>query len=127
MWHRYEAEGIAYAEADAEDFEDYPLLECHLQTAAEFVLASRPGGALIHCFAGVNRSAALAIAVVMVREKLPLLRVVSDAFAARPFILSNESFRRQLVRLAAEHGLLREAADEPHAVEPVDVALVRSR
>lgn len=104
----YEDNGMAYAECDAEDFDGYPVLECHLPDVTSFVEAQRSGGGrtLIHCFAGVNRSAALAIALLTLREKRPLLAVAAECFEKRPFILSNESFRKQLVALAAKHGLL---------------------
>jgi protein-tyrosine phosphatase len=100
---------MAYEECDAEDFDGYPLLECHLPAASAFVEAQRKAGGttLIHCFAGVNRSAALAIAVLMLREKQPLLKVAAAVFEERPFILSNLTFRAQLVQLAAERGLLQ--------------------
>ena len=79
------------------------------------------GRTLIHCFAGVNRSAALAIAVLMLRERRPLLDVARECFEARPFILSNETFRDQLVRLAIEHGLAEAVGSE------LEVEVVRSR
>lgn len=44
--------------------------------------------------------------MLMLRERRPLLEVTKQCFAARPFILSNESFRLQLVQLAATNGLL---------------------
>ena len=55
----------------------------------------------------------------MLRERAPLLDVVKRCWAVRPFILSNESFRQQLVLSAAAHNLLQRpdgyAANYPEA------------
>ena len=101
----FEDNGIAYLELDAEDFVGYPLFEMHLEAATAFVeqLCLPLGGkVLIHCFAGVNRSAAIAVAIIMLSGRKPLYEVVQACFERRPFILSNASFRQQLVQLAAE-------------------------
>ena len=138
---RYSSEGIAYMEMDAHDFDGYPLLDAHLEAANAFVqehgqpqaqsggggatlvhngvAAGRGGATLIHCFAGVNRSAALAIAIHTVRSRTPLLQTVGAAFGARPFILSNETFRRQLVKLASSYGLCHDD-DASTAARPID-------
>ena len=106
----FEDNGIAYLELDAEDFVGYPLFEMHLEAATAFVeqhATSNSGGkVLIHCFAGVNRSAAIAVAIIMLSGRKPLYEVVQACFERRPFILSNASFRQQLVQLAAENDLL---------------------
>jgi len=100
--HAYAVHGIVYGEHDAEDFEGYPLLEIHLAAVNAFMAEHTSGRVLLHCFAGVNRSAALAIAVMTQREpQRPLLSIVQECFERRPFILSNKSFRRQLLRHAA--------------------------
>ena len=123
----YEIAGIKYAEVDAEDFDDYPLLELHLPAARAFVDAQGDAGVvLIHCFAGVNRSPALALAIQMARERKLLLPAVTDAFKQRPFILSNSSFRRSLVNFAAEEGLLGDPPSLPVA-ELRGVNIVRSK
>ena len=70
---------------------------------------ARGGHSLVcgrHCFAGVNRSAALALAMLMRRERTPLLEAARHCWANRPFILSNESFRLQLCKWARAQGLL---------------------
>lgn len=53
---------------------------------------------------------ALAVAAVMLHERAPLRRVVRRLFLRRPFILTNRSFRAQLVDLAQRHGLLEDTA-----------------
>lgn len=106
----YDEYGIRYAELDAEDFDGYPLLELHLDAAQQFIeeqCAADNGLVLIHCYAGVNRSAALAIATTMMHEAAPLLDVAERCWSARPFILNNEGFRRELVKCASARGLLK--------------------
>jgi len=119
----YKDSGIAYHKIESEDFEGYPLLELHLEDAHSFVAAQGPKSVvLVHCFAGINRSATLALALHMAAQRQPLLPAVEHAFSIRPFILSNASFRRGLVTFAEEQGLL---GDLPVEVAPVQ--LVRSR
>ena len=84
------------------------LLDQHLATARGFTggALDKEGVAFVHCFQGVNRSAALATALVE-REAASLLEVAARCFAARPIILRNGGFCKQLVVLAAASGLLR--------------------
>ena len=109
----YAAHDIKYLAIGAEDFEDYPLLDLHLAAVETFFEAHRGAGAvLVHCFAGVNRSACLSVALLMLRERWSLLRTVRHCFERRPFILTNMSFRRALVRLAAQRGLLEGSSEQ---------------
>ena len=105
----YEARGWSYAAVDAQDQSSYPLLDQHLPAAREFLSAAldKEGVVFIHCFQGVNRSAALATAFLVEREAAPLLEVAARCFAARPIILRNGGFCKQLVVFAAASGLLR--------------------
>ena len=107
----YRAAGITYSECDAEDFEGYPLLELHLHEALTFTRAQGTDGViLVHCQAGVNRSAAIAIAMLMEQDRQPLLPLVEHCYERRPFILRNRSFRRSLVARAAAQGLLHDTS-----------------
>lgn len=121
----YADSGIEYAEVEAEDFEGYPLLELHLREAAEFFDAHAPAGkggrVLVHCFAGVNRSAATAVAVLLLREHAFVGKLVERCFEARPFILSNVSFRLALLRLAESEGLLGQPPVQEVAVNVIKV------
>ena len=120
----YAAHGIQYMAIAAEDFEDYPLLDLHLAAVEHFYQEHRGTGAvLIHCFAGINRSACLGVALLMLRERWFLLRTVQHCFERRPFILSNVSFRRALVRLASQRGLLDGAELGAAEVRVVEEAL----
>ena len=116
---RYSAEGIVYGEVDAYDWEGYPLFELHLAAAKAFCDEHSPKApvgfrdrVLLHCESGVEQSAALSLALLMVKQRQPLLAVVRAAWERRPYILAtNASFREQLVRLALARGLLLEADD----------------
>ena len=97
----------------AEDTPGYPLLDTHLAAARAFlddaVYETRGAGcALVHCFAGINRSACIAVAYVLLTQtpRKGLVETVRGAFKERPFILSNHTFQHQLVELAWKEGFL---------------------
>ena len=104
----YAAREIGYTALEADDFSDYPLLELHLEQARELYaeVAAAGGTLLVHCFAGVNRSAAIAVALLMLTRRTPLVPTLTSVAALRPFVLTNRSFRRQLAELAQREGLL---------------------
>ena len=100
--------GIRYAFTNCrQDDYSYPILHdkegtCskHLEVAKalyEDVLLSG-GKVLFFCVAGQNRSAALAIAVLMLFGH-PLDAILQCCSKTRPFILENVGFQRQLVEL----------------------------
>eukprot|EP01062_Namystynia_karyoxenos_P069324 TRINITY_DN64838_c0_g1_i1.p1 TRINITY_DN64838_c0_g1~~TRINITY_DN64838_c0_g1_i1.p1 ORF type:complete len:352 (+),score=105.14 TRINITY_DN64838_c0_g1_i1:60-1058(+) len=104
----YQGRPIELLVVDAEDMQGYDLLGRHLEDTNAFIRKSLDGGGkcLVHCFAGINRSATIAIAYLISVRRMPLIAAVRHAFLARPCILWNESFIKQLVRLAAREGLL---------------------
>lgn len=61
--------------------------------------------------AGVNRSATLAVAHILCRDRRCLLELASECIAARPCILQNPSFQLQLCALASRNGLLYEPSE----------------
>ena len=109
-------DGITYHSIDARDKLDYDLIGRHADEALAFLArmgaadpeASSGGGCLVHCAAGVNRSAALCVAFLVRVQRWTLLRAVRHVHARRPIVLTNASFRLQLVQLAAQEGLLDE-------------------
>ena len=117
---RYAERGVAYLALDAEDEEGFALVDKYLNATCAFLSRVKADGgvALVHCFAGVNRSAALAVAHLMLSERRPLEDIVRQCYSARPFILTNSSFRAQLVALAAREGLLKCSVVAPPAVAP---------
>eukprot|EP01063_Lacrimia_lanifica_P033296 TRINITY_DN5873_c0_g1_i1.p1 TRINITY_DN5873_c0_g1~~TRINITY_DN5873_c0_g1_i1.p1 ORF type:complete len:306 (+),score=66.95 TRINITY_DN5873_c0_g1_i1:700-1617(+) len=99
------ARGQAYHAFAAEDVDEYPVLDVHLDEACAFI-ASVNGAVFVHCFAGVNRSATICVAYLMRQYRWPLSKAVAHVHARRPIVLTNLSFRKQLVRFAAREGLL---------------------
>ena len=112
----YAARDLEFLSIEATDRPDYDLLGQHLSEAADFLErvgaagesapAQAGAGALVHCFAGVNRSAALVVAFVVTKLRWSLLRTLRHVHERRPIVLTNLSFRLQLIRMAAREGLL---------------------
>ena len=59
---------------------------------------------LLHCFAGMNRSVALAVAYLLLKERMTLRSAVRLLAERRGWVLSNDGFMHQLVRLARDEG-----------------------
>ena len=104
------AEGIQYKGIASEDDFEYMLLEKHWEEALEFLeLALRSPGAkcLVHCVAGMNRSALIVSAYFMLKTKTPVIETVRHVRLQRGNLaLQNEGFQEQLVDLARKHDLL---------------------
>jgi len=93
----------------AADAGGYPLLQLHFERARAFIDEARQHASsrvLVHCRMGKNRSAAIVAAYMIAAEKVPLLEAVQRVFNARPIVLSNQTFQRDLVRLAEKEGML---------------------
>lgn len=116
----YQKNGISYYGVEGFDRKGYPMLEQHLQSCLSYLVPvlccqAGAGRALVHCAAGRNRSATIAVAAVMLHERAPLSMLVRRLMRRRPIVLTNPSFRDQLVTLATSHGLHRESDSEPIA------------
>jgi hypothetical protein len=98
-----------------EDTFGYPLLARHLDQCLQFLehCMKEKRKVLVHCVMGLNRSASVAIAFLMLNHKLPLLDAVRKVWDRRGRIpiLTNGSFRQQLIQLAFISGNL------PHSEE----------
>lgn len=108
----YDGLGIEYYEFKAEDSDRYDITR-HFTEAFRFLdAAKRVGGiALVHCALGINRSAAVCVAYMMVDRRQPLLTVTRLIKDRRRIVLANKAFQRQLVAFARSRGLL---GDLPH-------------
>jgi len=105
---KYAENGIEYKFTNvSQDAHSYPILHnehgvCseHLKVAYSFYkrIREQEGNVLFFCVAGQNRSATLAVAV-QVLSKKRLVDVLRRCAKARPFILENKGFQRQLVEL----------------------------
>ncbi len=110
----YADAGIAYLELGADDMLGYDMRP-HVDASRAFIDAARRGGGrcLVHCQAGVNRSAFIACACeLLLHERRAVLGAVARLKSARGLVLLNRSFRRQLLEFARENGLLGECTGD---------------
>jgi hypothetical protein len=117
--NEYQKNDISYKVIEAEDQEDYPLLELHWNEASAFIRHSKEGGGrcVVHCGAGLNRSGLVVAAEMMLGQKMPVLQVVRALRKVRGnWALMNESFQEQLVALARKSSLLGPAPGEDGSV-----------
>ena len=98
---------FAFLGFPALDAEDYPILEAHLPALLAFMGEHGRGRrVLIHCMAGMNRSAALLAALLLHQKRMYVEDVVAVLAQKRGSVLSNTGFVRQLAKLAFELDLL---------------------
>ena len=92
---------------DADD-SDYPLLQRHFHDFNEFVSEAKAKSwkTLVHCQAGMNRSAGLCAAYLIHSERMNLMEAIKLMVERRGLVLTNPSFVKQLVRLAYTEKLL---------------------
>jgi len=91
----------------SQDDESYPIL-VHFEDVYSFIEDAREsnGKCLIHCMAGVNRSAALCVAYLMVHQSMGAISAVETVLNARGMILTNAGFVKQLVKFGSDRDLL---------------------
>jgi hypothetical protein len=101
---------IAFTVLPACDSPSYNILSEHLREAEQVALAAREvsGAVLVQCWGGCNRAPTVGTALLMCLERRPLVDACGAVQAVRGEILTNQSFRRQLLQLAVEEGLLEE-------------------
>lgn len=118
---KYAAQNIEYFSVDARDDQYFNILERCLAPASAFISSMHADGrsVLVHCMAGVNRSATLAVAHLLLRDRRCFFELARECIAARPCILQNPSFQLQLCTLASRHGLLYEPPAQAASAEPL--------
>ena len=90
------------------DREYFPIINVaeHVADAIDASLSKpQKNGVLIHCYAGVNRSAAVMIYFLTTRRELPLVTAIKQVMKKRGTILTNIGFQKQLVRHCFNNGL----------------------
>ena len=98
---------VSYMEFEADDIKDYNIVQ-HFEQAAIFIedARKRGGKVLVCCARGMNRSAAICVGYLMSHMRLDLLPAVRAVLCVRGRILTNVSFRSQLVNFAQSQNLL---------------------
>eukprot|EP00211_Chloroparvula_japonica_P015422 CAMPEP_0119121602 /NCGR_PEP_ID=MMETSP1310-20130426/2157_1 /TAXON_ID=464262 /ORGANISM="Genus nov. species nov., Strain RCC2339" /LENGTH=216 /DNA_ID=CAMNT_0007111173 /DNA_START=114 /DNA_END=761 /DNA_ORIENTATION=+ len=88
--------------------DDSPLTQIrqHFEEGHAFIDEHRKnGGVVVHCAAGVSRSATMVISYVMQSERLPLREAFHRVRDARSRICPNTGFIKELIEYEAELGL----------------------
>ena len=107
---KYRKHDIRYFELDCHDNQQFNILSPKVYDAVKaFIAQNQEEGrsVLVHCYAGINRSATLAVAYIVEREQKELFEVFQQCFTARHGIISNQSFQAQLLNFASQKGLLQ--------------------
>merc|ERR1711871_73495 len=103
-----QARGLQYLHIKVQDHAQSDIVQT-FWSAKPFLdsVAARRGSVLVHCAFGMNRSASICVAWLMVRNRFTLTQAFELVYRQRrkPVIM-NFSFRKQLVALAQELGRL---------------------
>ena len=98
IWAR---NGRQFLHLPCEDNHSFPILQTHSESLFEFTdraLSNPEARVFIHCYMGINRSAALAVAYAAhVLKSSPTEIIASVRANGRP-ILTNTSFENQLLK-----------------------------
>ncbi len=102
FWIREFMDG--YICLNADDQSDYPIIKRHLDDVIAFVdkaLENSKAVVYIHCFAGQNRSATIAIAYASYKTGDNPMEILARLQEHRPNIVANPGFYDQLVAFGA--------------------------
>jgi hypothetical protein len=102
--HRLAQVGIEHLGIPAQDRWNFDIIsEVFDKHASDFIeVGLRSAGVLVNCWGGVNRSAAVAVAHLVLTSHVGLVDAVRHAMGQRGTVLTNYSFRRLLVEAALE-------------------------
>jgi predicted protein tyrosine phosphatase len=95
----YYPNGWRYLGLDCDDTASYDIIGKHLNEFTDFMdeCVVNNHKVLVHCVAGINRSATLLIAYLVRRRGMSLIDAISLCHAKRPIILTNEAFVMSLI------------------------------
>jgi len=91
--------GWRYLGLECDDAANYDIIGEHLDEFTDFMdeCVVNKRKVLVHCVAGINRSATLLIAYLVRRRGMCLIDAISLCFQKRPIILTNEAFVLSLI------------------------------
>jgi len=91
--------GWSYLGIECDDKANYDIIGKHLNEFTDFMdeCVVNKRKVLVHCVAGINRSATLLIAYLVRRRGMSLIDAISLCHAKRPIILTNEAFVMSLI------------------------------
>jgi len=121
----YDHNDIAFCAREALDNMSYELVKHDWPAVRETLLQWKEEGrkVLVNCKAGHNRSACMVVCWLIAGEGMDLLSAASHVSTLRGSILSNHSFRLQLVRLARKEGWPLGLGDHGTKASEMDVQI----
>ena len=98
--------GCAHQVLAASDSDGFDMISVALPAAISFVTPffARRAPVLVHCHTGMNRSAFIVVALLILLEGMPLTDALRAVTAARGKVLTNRSLRAQLLEIAVRAG-----------------------